>query len=154
MNTTQVVQRIVDFPVWKTIKLGVEGQRTLKGLRKAFAANNCSMHADGLSDIYNTIASQLETEVDLVRVSPDDLGLEGFKSKAEIAKRALELGLNYCSLEASASISSLVRRFRIGTVVNPWAFACRARSDRLQLPAMYSSKSLVIMGARSGSCGL
>jgi hypothetical protein len=93
-------KKVKVFPVWKTIKLGVN--RTKEGYRRALKDAGCAMSnflTCCILDI-NTVFSDVELEVDLVRVSVGDLDLKNGTAVHEVCEQALKFGLEFCPLEA------------------------------------------------------
>ena len=93
------------FSIWKTIKIGT-GLKTANDFRKALKQNGCR-----INDWGNTIlskpafmASDTETEVDLVNVSVAELGFKEGTTLRDINKKALELGLELCPNEVGPQL--------------------------------------------------
>ena len=88
------------FPIWKVVKLGI-GLKTADDFRRAFKEACCKIgeSADDIIGRADFIVSKSKKEVDLVIVSPADLGFRYNASRSNIYKRALELGLELCPSE-------------------------------------------------------
>ena len=101
----------IDFPVWKTIKLGT-GLKTIEDFQGAF---------DEAGIFFGNIANFLRhpsfkvsdraMEVDLVKVSNEDLGydcntqhLHGLELRSEIIRLALAQGLAVCPAEVGPQL--------------------------------------------------
>ena len=93
------------FKTWRTLKLGT-GLKTADDFRKALKDANCSIGEWG-NDILGkpafTVAAE-ETEVELVNVSVAELGFKNGATRADIYKRANELGLDICPNEVGPQL--------------------------------------------------
>ncbi|MCH8162645.1 MAG: hypothetical protein IIA99_00905, partial [Proteobacteria bacterium] len=93
------------FSVLKTIKLGT-GLVTPDDFRRALKDDGFRL-SDWSSDILGkpafTVSSE-ETEVDLVVVSVSELGFKDGATRADIYKRAKELGWELCSAEVGPQL--------------------------------------------------
>ncbi|MDD4995027.1 MAG: hypothetical protein PHW53_00940 [Patescibacteria group bacterium] len=95
----------VDFPVWKTIKLGT-GLKTADDFCQALAAARVRVGSRA-RDIMNKpafTAAIEETEVDLVAASVAELGFPEGATWTEINKRAKERGLALCPAEVGPQL--------------------------------------------------
>ncbi len=101
----------MDFPIWKTIKLGT-GLKTIEDFKRAF---------DEVGIFFGNIANFLRhpsfrvsdelMEVDLVKVTNEDLGydcntqhLHGLELRTEIIRLALAQGLVVCPAEVGPQL--------------------------------------------------
>jgi len=89
------------FAVWKTIKLGVH--RTPDAYEKAFGAAGFRISEYALKILKEISVSQAEIELDLVVVTPADLGLKN-PTYQQICDRAIELGLEKCPREVGPAL--------------------------------------------------
>ena len=99
------LRRGVQFPVWRTIKLGT-GLKTADDFRKALADNGFKV-SDWANDILGQpafTAATEEIEVDLVVVSNAELGFEKGAKLKDTYARAKELGLELCSPEVGPQL--------------------------------------------------
>ncbi|MCX6718123.1 MAG: hypothetical protein NTY81_00765 [Candidatus Staskawiczbacteria bacterium] len=89
-----------EFPVWRTIKLGV-GFKDANGFREAMkkAGMNISDWADDMLNKDAFVVSATEMEVDLVRTSVAELGFTEATRRDRIYERALGFGLELCGTE-------------------------------------------------------
>lgn len=88
------------FIVWKTLMLGVIA-KDAEGFRKAIKDRGMCL-GDYANDILGKPAFSVApepTEVDVVRVSVEELGFEGETTWDAIYKKAKELGLGLCPYE-------------------------------------------------------
>lgn len=110
-NDTTTSTQAIDFPIWKTIKLGT-GLKTPEEFRRAF--EDAGIYFGNMEPFLRhpsfTVASE-PTEVDLVRVSNEDLGydykishLQGLDLRAEIIRLALAHGLLLCPAEVGPQL--------------------------------------------------
>lgn len=94
-----------DVPVWKTIIIG--GQDSAIALRAALKAARCGIGdlADEVLHLPDFAVRSSRTEVSLVVLSPADLGFgaEG-ATRAEIYRRAAELGFGLCPAEVGPQL--------------------------------------------------
>ena len=93
------------FPAWKTIKLGT-GLRSADDFRKALKQSGCKI-GDWGNDILGKpafIASDTETEVDLVVVSVAELGFKEGATRKNIYNKAKKLGLELCPNEVGPQL--------------------------------------------------
>jgi hypothetical protein len=97
--------KIPEFPVWRTIKLGV-GLKTADDFRHALCDGSFRL-SDWASDILGkpafTVATE-ENKVDLVVVSVAELGFKGGAKREDIYGRARELGLDLCPAEVGPQL--------------------------------------------------
>jgi hypothetical protein len=94
-----------EFSVWKTIRLGT-GLKTVDDFRHALKDNGDRIGNWG-NDILGKLAftvSDTETEVNLVVTSVAELGFKDGATRADIYKRAVELGLELCSPEVGPQL--------------------------------------------------
>ena len=94
-----------DFPIWKTIKLGT-GLRSADDFREAIKGTDMFI-GDWGNDILGKpefIASDTETEVNLVLVSNIYLGFENGAKQKDTFARAQELGLQLCPNEVGPQL--------------------------------------------------
>ena len=115
-NTSEKAQSspIIDFPVWKTIKLGTikTGEELVSVLRKN--GNDVSDCAEYTLRKSGKFPVGLEEEVDLVKVSAKDLGFDNlvpyingyphYVSRGEVYEQAKKLGLKICPLEVGPQL--------------------------------------------------
>ncbi len=101
----EIVKKVSNFPIWKTIKLGT-GLKTADDFRKALKANGHRI-GDWGNDILGkpafTVADK-ETEIDLVVVSNADLGFKKGACLKDTYERALEMGLVLCPNETGPQL--------------------------------------------------
>lgn len=93
------------FKVWKTIKLGT-GLKTADNFRRALKSAGCKI-SDWGNDILGKpafTASETETDVHLVVVSVKEFGFKDGATRADIYKRAQELGLELCPAEVGPQL--------------------------------------------------
>ena len=82
---------VSNFPVWKTVKVGTK--KSVAELRQALvdAGYQIGTYASQILDKVTVAAT--ETDIDLVNVSVGELGFDKGATRADIYKRAIELGL-------------------------------------------------------------
>ncbi len=88
------------FVVWKTIKLGTDSLKTAADFRQAIESRG--MRTGWASNLMSQPAFSVaakETEINLVAISPADLGLPDGVNLQTIYSRARELGLELCPPE-------------------------------------------------------
>jgi hypothetical protein len=93
------------WTVWRTLKLGT-GIKTAADFRKALKTADCNIGDWGnniLGQPAFTVADK-EIEVELVIASGADLGFKGSATRADIYKRAQELGLDRCPAEVGPQL--------------------------------------------------
>ncbi len=93
------------FPIWKIVKLGT-GLKTADDFRRAFK-NLCLKIGESANDILGRAAfcvSKNKKEVNLVIVSPADLGFKSNTTRSSIYKRAKELDLELCPPEVGPQL--------------------------------------------------
>jgi hypothetical protein len=93
------------FPAWRKIKLGT-GLKTADAFREALKDAHCNI-GDWGNDILDKPAltvSIKEKEVELVIVSVAQLGFKDGAVRANIYRRAQELGLDLCSIEVGPQL--------------------------------------------------
>jgi len=92
------------FPIWKTVKLGLH--KSTDEYRKAMKSAKNKV-GDWANDILGkpafTCATE-ETDVDLVVLSVAELGFKDGAKYSEICARALELGLELCPAEVGPAL--------------------------------------------------
>jgi hypothetical protein len=87
------------FPTWKTITIG--NYKSTSALEKAILDSGFRIGSwanDVLKSPHFTLAPQ-ERKIDLVRITPKDLGFENGAYRKDVYKRAREVGLELCPLE-------------------------------------------------------
>ena len=98
-------EAVPELKIWKTIKLGA-GPKTADEFRKALKDSGCRI-SDWANDILGkpafTVATE-ETEVDLVVKSVAELGFKDGATRADIYRRAQELGLELCPPEVGPQL--------------------------------------------------
>ncbi|MBI4123031.1 MAG: hypothetical protein HY458_01550 [Parcubacteria group bacterium] len=94
-----------DFPVWKTLKLGIE-LKTADDFRRALrgASYRIGDWADALLGQPAFTAAAEETELDLVVVSVAELGFRNGAKRSDIYARVQELGLELCPAEVGPQL--------------------------------------------------
>lgn len=98
-------RQVRDFPVWKTVKLGT-GLTTADDFRKALKTQGCRI-GDLANDILGKpafIASESETEADLVKVTVAELGFKEGARYDKICVRGQEFGLKLCPNEVGPQL--------------------------------------------------
>ncbi len=102
---TMVKETEHEFDIWKTIKLGT-GPKTADDFRKVLKDNGFKI-SGWASDILGkhdfTVAPE-ETELDLVKVTVDELGFKKGARRNQIYERAKELGLELCPPEVGPQL--------------------------------------------------
>jgi hypothetical protein len=93
-----------EFPVWKTVRLGV--YKTADAYREALQA---SKHRCGewVTDLFGKPACHCaseETDVDLVVLSVEDLGFKEGALYSEICEKAQDVGLELCPAEVGPAL--------------------------------------------------
>lgn len=124
-NELEVHEVTHQFPLWRTIKL-YNGLHTAYDLQSALKAGGhlISERADGFISRLRSDPTKEETRIDLVIVSMIDLGFERRAPFKDVCKRALELGLVLCPIEAGPQIclqcaDQLVNKEWLVIVTNP-----------------------------------
>lgn len=110
MTTTNTTTQPINFPIWKTIKLGT-GLKTFEDFKKAFDEEGIYFgnFANFVRHPSFRVSDEL-VEVDLVKVSDEDLGydnsrlLQGLELRKEIIKLALAQGLVTCPAEVGPQL--------------------------------------------------
>jgi hypothetical protein len=97
----------VNFKTWRTVKLGT-GLKTALDFRQALKNADCKIGNWG-NDIlgkppFEQSVADKETEVELVNVSVAELGFKDGATRADIYKRAQELGLDICPAEVGPQL--------------------------------------------------
>ena len=93
------------WKTWRTLKLGT-GLKIADDFRTALKKADCNIGEWGnniLGQPAFTVAD-METEVELVIASGTDLGFKGSATRADIYKRAQELGLDLCPNEVGPQL--------------------------------------------------
>jgi hypothetical protein len=96
----------VKFKVWKTIKLGTPGLKTVDDFRKAIADAGVKI-SDEANDIFGKPqfkVAEKDAEVDLVVVSVGELGFKNSPTSKQVYSRAKELGLQLCPNEVGLQL--------------------------------------------------
>ena len=93
-----------EFPIWKTVKLGVH--KTPAEYRKALEAGN---HRSGgwVNEIFDKpvcTCADKETDVDLVVLSVGDLGFKEGALYSQICDKAVAVGLEVCPAEVGPAL--------------------------------------------------
>lgn len=90
---------------WKTVRIGT-GLETADDFRRALKRGGYrfSEWASGILDKSAFTLPAEETKVDLVVVSVAELGFRGRATRADIYKRALEVGLELCPAEVGPQL--------------------------------------------------
>ena len=119
MEQGGVMKSISKFPIWKVIKIGI-GLITADDFRRAFESL-CHVIDDSANDIIGRadfIVSKFKKGVELVVVSTADLGFKYNASRADIYKRAIELGLELCISEIGPQICLQCKNMSHGEYFN------------------------------------
>lgn len=92
------------FPIWKTITIGTF--LNTKELKRAIIDSGFHIGgwADDILESSNFTLTPKERKVDLVRITPQDLGFHDGAYRTDIYKRALSLGLELCPLEVGPQL--------------------------------------------------
>lgn len=93
-----------EFPVWKTVRLGI--YKNADGYRKALKKAGLRL-SDWASDMMGKSAftcAKQGTELDLVRLTVAELGFKDGARYADICAKALELGLGLCPAEVGPAL--------------------------------------------------
>jgi hypothetical protein len=96
---------IPEFKTWRTVKLGM-GPKSLPDFRDAFRRFNCKIDSFAEDLLYgpNFVVSSEKMEIELVVISVAELGFKDGATRADIYKRALELGLELCPCEVGPQL--------------------------------------------------
>jgi hypothetical protein len=156
-----VFRRLVEarnWPIWKTIKLGT-GIKDANSFRQAIESAEMGI-GDWANDIlgkpeFTLIAK--ETEVDLVKVTVGDLGLERDARHDKILDRAKDFGLELCPPEVGPQLRLQYKYQPKGNFSLEWinigmkqirvsedgfsAFVVESSGDRLLLTGNYQDSS-------------
>lgn len=110
-----------DFPVWKTIKLS-PAPRCPEDYREAIKSSGYMLggRVDHILRRASVFPMDHEEEVDLVTVSPAELGLSDFITVSEIFDRAEDVGFGQCSVWVAVQ---LARQFKIRPKDGEFIFA-------------------------------
>ncbi len=133
---TVVETRPREFPVWKTIRLGVH--KTADAYRKALEVSKyrCGEWVTDLFDKPACHCAEQETDVDLVVLSVDDLGFKQGALYSQICEKALAAGLELCPPEVGPALrlayENQPRGERLIIATKPFADS----GDELDLVAM------------------
>ena len=95
---------VADIPIWKRITLGT--QRGVNAMRDALDASKVHV-GDSADEILGRPAfpfSKAKMELDLVVLTPADLGFDGSTPIADIYRRAEHLGLELCPAETGPQL--------------------------------------------------
>jgi len=98
------VNKKLQFQIWKTIKVGTYD--TTEGIIEALEKEGFSIGYWAI-DVLNSPAFMLasvESELDLVRISPTKLGFKDGAYRKDIYKQALDNGLTLCPLEVGPQL--------------------------------------------------
>jgi hypothetical protein len=104
MSDLKVLQTMDPFPVWKTIKLGT--YKNPAALLKAMKKGGFII-GEWANDIIHQPAftvSPKKTEVELVKITVDDLGFKKGATRKDIYKNAFKLGLELCPNEVGPQL--------------------------------------------------
>lgn len=93
------------FKIWKTIKLGT-GFKTVKDFGRALRDGGFKLNARASHILEKSVftAAAEESEVDLVKVTLDELGFKNGARWDQIHERAKELGFKLCSPEVGPQL--------------------------------------------------
>jgi len=93
-----------NFRTWKTVQIGTYSD--VKLLKEAIlsAGFRIGSWAEDVLESTQFVLSTKEREVDLVRVTPEDLGFHDGAYRRDIYKKALSLGLKLCPLEVGPQL--------------------------------------------------
>jgi len=92
------------LPIWKTISIGTYSDA--ESLKEAILDSGFKI-GDWAEDVLNSSNFTLAPEkkdINLVKVTPKDLGFQDRASRTDIYKKALELGLELCPLEVGPQL--------------------------------------------------
>jgi len=94
----------MNFKVWKTIDIGT--YKDVESLLKALVDNDFCIGswADDVLKSSNFAVASKERTVELVRVTPQDIGFQNGAYRKDMYTRALELGLQLCPLEVGPQL--------------------------------------------------
>lgn len=95
---------ISHFPTWKTITIGT--YTNVNVLKKAILNSDFRIGswADDVLKSSNFTLAPKKKEIDLVRITPQDLGFQDGAYRVNIYKRALGFGLELCPLEVGPQL--------------------------------------------------
>lgn len=167
LATATIPMRAYDFTVWKTVKLGTH--KSLADLKIALEKKGVILAA-GSSVILTApefVLSAEEKELDLVRVTLEELGFKGDKGVDhwDVLKRAHEIGLRLCPPAVGPALALICEKEdltdRYGLVIgmplmaDPW---CNPQTFFLCYEEEYSSSGeyinatnvVVLSGAHDG----
>lgn len=91
-----------EYPVWKTVKLGLH--KSPDDYRAAIKSAKQKIGSWGDDILGRITCSQEETDVDLVVLSVGDLGFKDGARYADICAKAVELGLELCPAEVGPAL--------------------------------------------------
>jgi hypothetical protein len=100
-SLSSTIQPTNNWPVWMTVKLGTPGLKTADDFRKALIKAGWDIDPSAnyiLGQPAFTVSNE-EKELELVEVSAAELGFKNGATRADIYRRALELGLDLCPAE-------------------------------------------------------
>ncbi len=151
-NTSETAQSslMIDFPIWRTIKLGT-GLRTANDFKEATSkiGRRLGGRAHDVLSHDSFVTSNTEVEVDLVLITPLDLGLPktglyGVPLREETDRRAISQGLQLCPTEVAPQL-------RLQGDDQDY---CMVATDRLPFKAAdgegYAQLGLGVMGSDEG----
>ena len=93
-----------EFPIWKTINIGTYSN--VEDLKQALLGAGFKI-GDWASDVLKSPKFTLvekEKKVNLVRITPKELGFRDGAHRVDIYKRVLEFGLELCPLEVGPQL--------------------------------------------------
>lgn len=98
------MNKTIYFPTWKTISIG--NFTNVQEIKKALLDSGFRIGswADDVLKSSNFTLSTIERKIDLVRITPKDLGFSNGAYRKDIYKRALEVGLKLCPLEVGPQL--------------------------------------------------
>lgn len=117
-----------EFTVWRTVKLGLH--KNPKNYRVALKSSKIMVGRWADDILGRTPCSQEQVHLDLVVMSPDDLGFKNSALYADICAKAVELGLELCPAEVGPAL----RLQYGGQTQSEWALfiAMEAIADRIR----------------------
>jgi hypothetical protein len=101
----EFLEKIRNFPIWKTIKLGT-GLKTADDFRRAFKAGgyNISSWANNILTKPAFKASETKTKIDLIKTTVRELGFKDGATYKDICAKAKEFGLDLCPAEVGPQL--------------------------------------------------
>ncbi|HVT75174.1 MAG TPA: hypothetical protein VHD69_02030 [Candidatus Paceibacterota bacterium] len=137
-----------DFPVWKTIKLGThkDGPALLKKLIRGgyYVCEGTKSFLSGFEETTFDVQDAVE-EVNLVCVSPRELGIKGRRTLKFISTKAQGFGLEKCPFEVAPQLRFQYRRQKVGEYL---------RIATEYIPSVVQSDNPVFVVANSKKEGL